>query len=132
MSSTPAFAALGDERFISLTTFRRSGDPVSTPVWMARDGDHLIVTTPQDSGKVKRLRNSGRVELRPCDRMGRVRTDEVAISGEASVLDDAASLKHLAAAFSKKYGFEYRLFMLIERLGKSGRKAHELVRIVAD
>jgi hypothetical protein len=40
-----AFAALGDQRFISLMTFRMSGDPVSTPVWVGRDGNSLVVTT---------------------------------------------------------------------------------------
>ena len=71
-STDSAFAALGDEWFLSLTTFRKSGERVSTPVWIGRDGDALIVTTPQASGKVKRLRNSPRVEVRPCNRMGRV------------------------------------------------------------
>jgi hypothetical protein len=47
------------ERFVSLTTFRRDGTPVATPVWIARDGDALVVTTPADSGKVKRLRSTG-------------------------------------------------------------------------
>ena len=67
-----ALAALAGERFISLTTFRRSGEPVPTPVWIARDGDTLVVTTPAESGKVKRLRHHSRVELRPCSRTGRV------------------------------------------------------------
>jgi len=72
MSDDTALAALGDERFVSLTTFRRSGEAVSTPVWVGRDGDALVVTTPRDSGKVKRLRSDDRVELRPCSRSGRV------------------------------------------------------------
>ena len=46
--------ALADHRFVSLTTFRRSGAPVSTPVWASRDGDLLVVLTPVGSGKVKR------------------------------------------------------------------------------
>ena len=58
MSLPRALTALGDERFISLTTFLRSGNAVSTPVWIARDGDVLAVTTPAMSGEVKRLRNS--------------------------------------------------------------------------
>ena len=45
MSLPRALTALGDERFISLTTFLRSGNAVSTPVWIARDGDVLAVTT---------------------------------------------------------------------------------------
>ena len=74
MSTDAALAdLLGDERFVSLTTFRRSGERVSTPVWVGRDGDALVVTTPQASGKVKRIRNNPRVELCSCSRMGRVK-----------------------------------------------------------
>ena len=71
-SSDSAFATLGDEEFLSLTTFRRSGERVSTPMWVARDGDALLMFTPTTSGKVKRLRNDPCVELRPCGRFGRV------------------------------------------------------------
>jgi predicted pyridoxine 5'-phosphate oxidase superfamily flavin-nucleotide-binding protein len=71
-SNDPAFAALGDEEFVSLSTFRRSGVRVSSPMWVARDADALVMFTPQASGKVKRLRNDPCVELRPCGRFGRV------------------------------------------------------------
>ena len=86
------FERLGDESFVSLTTFRRSGEPISTPVWIARDGDALIVTTPEESGKVKRLRNNESVELRPCSRRGKVdaRVDPVAAVAEI-VTDESAS-----------------------------------------
>ena len=63
-SSDSAFAALGDEQYLSLTTFRKSGERVSTPMWVVRDGDALVMFTPEESSKVKRLRNSPRVELR--------------------------------------------------------------------
>ena len=62
---------LADERFVSLTTFRRSGQPVSTPVWVGRDGDALVVLTPSGSGKVKRLRADPRVEVQACGRCAR-------------------------------------------------------------
>lgn len=78
-----AFVALGDEQFVSLTTFRRSGEPVSAPVWIGRDGDALIVTTPEASGKVKRLRNNPRVELCPCSRMGHVEDGVEPVAGSA-------------------------------------------------
>ena len=85
MTSPSAFTTLGDEQFVSLTTFRRSGEAVSTPVWIARDGDDLVVTTPAMSGKVKRLRNSGRVEMRPCDRMGKVKEGATVVAGTAAI-----------------------------------------------
>lgn len=131
MSTTASFATLADERFVSLTTFRRTGEAVSTPVWIARDGDELIVTTPKDSGKVKRLRNSGAVELRACNRMGKVEDGAATVAGTAAIFDDDASRAHLTTAFLAKYRAEYRIFMFIERLGKSGRKDRVLLRISA-
>ena len=46
--------------YVSLTTFRRTGVPVRTPVWAAPDGATLVVWTRTDSGKVKRLRHTTR------------------------------------------------------------------------
>ena len=53
--------SLADARFGSLTTFRRSGERVSTPVWVGRDGGALVVLTLAASGKVRRLRRDPRV-----------------------------------------------------------------------
>jgi uncharacterized protein len=57
VSLTPELAAAGIAQFVSLTTFRPSGAPVATPVWVARDGDALVVTTAVDTGKLRRLRH---------------------------------------------------------------------------
>jgi PPOX class probable F420-dependent enzyme len=68
-------ADLAQEEFVSLTTYRRSGDAVSVPVWIAPATDArggLLVTTTERSAKVKRLRRDRRVQLRPCDRRGAV------------------------------------------------------------
>ena len=124
-----ALSALADERFVSLTTYRRSGDAVSTPVWIARDGDDLIVTTPKESGKVKRLRNDSRVQLRPCSRTGSVKEGSVAVDAHAVIDDDDRSRALLTRVFGGKYRTEYRVFMFIERLGKSGAKQRVLLRI---
>ena len=60
------------ERYISLATYRKNGQEVLTPVWFAREGDSLYVLTLGDSGKVKRLRNSGRSRVAACNMRGRV------------------------------------------------------------
>jgi len=119
--TSPEFLALGDENFVSLTTFRKSGAGVSTPVWIAREGDTLIVTTPSRSGKVKRLRNSGRVELSPSSRMGKVPDGAPVLAGEAVIVDDRASVARMGQTFLAKYKLEYRLFLWIERRGKNGQ-----------
>jgi PPOX class probable F420-dependent enzyme len=128
-STDSAFAALGDERFLSLTTFRKSGERVSTPVWIGRDGDALIVTTPQASGKVKRLRNSPRVEVRPCNRMGRVKDGVEPVASVAEVLTDEGIRERLTGIIRRKYWLEYWMVMGIERLIKSGQENRVILRI---
>jgi PPOX class probable F420-dependent enzyme len=128
-SSDSAFATLGDEEFLSLTTFRRSGERVSTPMWVARDGDALLMFTPTTSGKVKRLRNDPRVELRPCDRFGRVRDGVEAVAGVAEVLTDEASLERATGLLREKYGLAYPVIMFIERLIKFGPEERFTLRI---
>jgi len=95
---------LARARYLSLTTFRRDGTPVATPVWVARQGDELLVYTARSSGKVKRLRNNDRVLLAPCDMRGRVRGDVV--EGTARLQDDAESAISL---MRRKYGLQARL-----------------------
>jgi uncharacterized protein len=116
------------ERFVSLTTFRRDGTPVATPVWIARDGDALVVTTPADSGKVKRLRRDPRVEMQSCDRRGRVPEGAVPVAGVAEVVSPES--RHVAA-LRRKYGMEYRIITAVERLVR-GRRERVILRIRLD
>jgi PPOX class probable F420-dependent enzyme len=128
-SSDSAFAALGDEPFLSLTTFRKSGERVSSAMWVARDGDALIMFTPESSGKVKRLRNSPRVELRPCNRMGRMKEGVEPVAGIAEVLTDEDTLERATGMIRRKYGLMYQVIMAIERLIKSGPEKRVILRI---
>src|ERR1019366_656853 len=58
---------------LALPTFCRNGDPVTTPVWFAADGDRLLVWTEAGSGKVKRLRANPAVTIAPCSVSGTLR-----------------------------------------------------------
>ncbi|MGI8777878.1 MAG: PPOX class F420-dependent oxidoreductase [Acidimicrobiales bacterium] len=65
---------LGDEKYLLLTTFRRNGDPVPTPVWVvALDDGDIGFWTGSGSGKVKRLAHTARVTVQPCNARGQVR-----------------------------------------------------------
>ncbi len=107
---------MGDEPFVSLTTFRSTGKPVSTPVWIGRDAAHVVILTPLDSGKVKRLRSNPQVELRPCDRRGRVAHDAPFLSTVVEILEQPAEVDRVRGVMRRKYGIEYRLFMIVEAL----------------
>jgi PPOX class probable F420-dependent enzyme len=125
-----ALTALADEPFVSLTTFRASGEPVATPVWIGRDqlgsGD-LLVLTPRGSGKVKRLRANATVELRPCDRRGRVPEDAPTVSATTEILEDPAEVDAVRDIMRRKYGAEYRIFMLVEAIVRRIRHVERVV-----
>jgi PPOX class probable F420-dependent enzyme len=108
--------SLADARFVSLTTFRRSGERVSTPVWVGRDGDALVVLTPAGSGKVKRLRHDSRVELAPCGRFGKVDDGVVPLAGTADVRESPAEVDRARATIRRHYPIESRIVLGIERL----------------
>lgn len=129
MPLDPAFAALAKSRFVSLTTFRKSGERVSTPVWIALDGEDLVVTTPVGSGKVKRLRNDERVELQTCGRLGKVKAGAPVISGAARILEDPVSVNRLTDVVKKKYGIEYHVIMGIERIATKESADRLILRI---
>jgi PPOX class probable F420-dependent enzyme len=97
---------LAKGKYISLTTYRKDGTPVATPVWLAQDGDGLVVVTEPSSGKAKRLRNSGRVLVAPCDMRGRLRGDGIA--GTAT-LQDAAGTAATLELLRRRYGIQARL-----------------------
>lgn len=129
MTLSPALAALGDEKFVSLTTFRTSGVGVATTVWVGRDGESLIVTTPSGSGKVKRLRNDDRIELKPSSRRGAVDASVPPVAAVAEVVEGREAMYRLDSVMGAKYPLEYRLVMGIERLIRRGAPQRVMLRI---
>ncbi|MGW3802474.1 PPOX class F420-dependent oxidoreductase [Streptomyces clavifer] len=92
--------------YVSLTTYRKDGTPVATPVWAAADGDELYVWTRSDSWKVKRLRNNPRVLVTVCDVRGRIAEGAPSAEGEARLLDKdgtAGVRKVLARKYTWKF-----------------------------
>ena len=111
---TNYFSNLAKYQFINLTTFRKTGVAVSTPVWFAQDGNRLVMTTDASAGKVKRIRNNPRVELAPSDMRGKALGDAKAVQAQARILqgDEASTAEKL---LKKKYGLQWSLFGLAAR-----------------
>ncbi len=122
--------ALGGQRFVSLTTFKRNGEGVHAPMWIGRDGAELFVWTPADSWKVKRVRNNPRVLLAPSSRFGKVRDGVVPVEGTAQVVTDPATVDRLQGEIRSKYGLQYYLVTLVEKIAAGGRpKPRVILRI---
>ena len=107
------FEQLGAEKYVLLTTFRRDGRAVPTPLWVVPDGPGLAFWTPAGTGKVKRIRNSGRVTVAACDVRGNVRG--AAIEAAARI-GDSADLHRVTQGLKRKYGLMGRLTLLGSKL----------------
>ena len=67
----PSFDPFRQSPTALLTTYKRDGTPVATPVTIAVDGDHAYVRTWESAWKAKRMRNNPDVALAPSTRRGR-------------------------------------------------------------
>jgi PPOX class probable F420-dependent enzyme len=86
---------LGDETYVSLTTFRRDGTPVLTPVWVARDDGRLLIRSAANGWKVKRIRRDKHVRVAGCSFNGKVHGETFDV--EATVSADTAAVQELEA-----------------------------------
>jgi uncharacterized protein len=93
-----AFDRFTDERQILLTTYRRDGTPVGTPVHVAVEGDVAFVRTFDPSGKLKRMRHNADVEIAPSTLRGRPTAPESKARARILEGDEAAHAAELLAA----------------------------------
>jgi uncharacterized protein len=107
--------SLAGQRYISLTTFRRDGTEVSTPVWVVSDdGSRLLVWTGGSTWKAKRIRRDPRVLVAPASFRGRERGPR--IEGRARIVEGV----DIHALLRRKYGWQKRLLERMNR-GKPDR-----------
>ena len=78
------------QKYISLTTFRKTGAAVATAVWFGEQDDKLYVMTRSDMGKTKRIRNNSQVRVAPCTIRGKVTGPEFAATARLLPPDDFA------------------------------------------
>lgn len=127
---------LAEATYAELTTFRRTGEPVASPVWIAASLDEpgrLVVITVDDTGKTKRLAHTDRVELRPCSVRGRVEPGAPRYRGTAHVVRDAAGIAAVRRSVVAKYGIQARLAGVGAALAKLvGREQAPRAGIVID
>ncbi|MFV0374612.1 PPOX class F420-dependent oxidoreductase [Microbacterium sp.] len=103
---------LAQSRYVSLTSYRKDGTPVSLPVWIADLGDGTAgFTTGSGSYKVKRIRRNPAVTLRPCDARGNVTPGSPVVEATARVVSDGGYTR-VRRAIVAKYGIQARLLAL--------------------
>jgi PPOX class probable F420-dependent enzyme len=105
MDSLKQFAK---QKYLNLETFRRNGESMKTPVWFVQDGEILYINTLANSGKVKRIRNNGRVNVAACKMDGKVTGSWV--PAQAREVADPEIGTKVNQMLDKKYGLMKKLF----------------------
>ncbi|MFM9132387.1 MAG: PPOX class F420-dependent oxidoreductase [Actinomycetota bacterium] len=115
-------ADLDQAKYVSFTTYKKNGDPVSLPVWVVPFDGGYAFTTDLNSHKVRRVRNDARATLRVCDMRGKVAEGTVTHTGAAVVLPDA-DVARVTALVKKKYRIGWALLGAMELWRKVTGKA---------
>jgi len=100
------------EKYISLETYKKSNQPVRTPVWFVIKNNLVFVVTRVQTGKVKRLRNNQQVKIATCTIKGKVTGRW--ISGIAKILTEDET-KEIVKLRDKKYGFMAKIAKFLSK-----------------
>jgi PPOX class probable F420-dependent enzyme len=103
-------------RYLSVTSFKRDGTGIATPVWFACDGRRLFALTDLHSAKVRRIRRDPRVLVASCRPDGKLRREPV--PARAEVLTATADLERVQKLLIERYRLSYRLVMLVYRVAR--------------
>ena len=124
------FQALAAAKYVSLESYRKSGAPVRTPVWITADLGKLYCWTLTDTGKVKRIRANSAVRLAKCDARGKLEGEWVA--ARAKILDSPAALNAQLRRLRAKYGWKYLAYRVISVVRRAETTAIEFTPDSAD
>jgi PPOX class probable F420-dependent enzyme len=130
MQAQGGSSGLTSARYVRLTTLRRNGTPVATPVWQITDGDTMWVWTGATTGKARRLGNNPALTLAPCTARGQVIGDAVDARGQVMSAGDAPEV---FTALRRKYGWQMTAMLAFHwfehRVLRKPRVQYVLLRI---
>jgi len=108
------FDQLTSQHYLNIETFRKNGVGVRTPVWFVKEGDTLFVRTAANSGKVKRIRSKGLVNIAPCKMNGSLLGEW--LPAEARELTGDDIFRKVDRLLDRKYGLMKKMFGLASSL----------------
>jgi hypothetical protein len=114
--------AISDEKYVSSTTYRKSGDAVSTPTWIVPlDNGRVGFWTSSASGKFKRLSNNPRITLQPSDARGRMKAGTTAVEGTVELVRSGSDFDAVQSKVRAKYGLMVGMSKFFNALGHLGK-----------
>jgi PPOX class probable F420-dependent enzyme, Rv2061 family len=110
-TTTPEIQALFRAEYINLTTYRKDGTPMITPVWGSEERGTIYVETQATMGKVKRIKNEAHVTVSPCTARG-VTTGQT-VPAHARIVDEHAEELVAEGALQRKYGIKRQIVHML-------------------
>ena len=104
------FEAFSNQQYLNIETYRKSGQPVATPVWFVQERDTLYIHTLETAGKYKRIRNNPQVRIMPCGARGEPKGEWMSASAQAMPAEEKDRINRL---FRQKYGLQKRFFEML-------------------
>ena len=104
------------EKYVNLSTQKKDGSFVNTPVWFAQDRDKndFYIFSAGKAGKVKRIRNFSSVNVAICDVRGNLQGEW--ISAQAELIDEEEFKIRAYRQLQKKYGLTIKVFDFFSKL----------------
>ena len=113
---------IDNAKYVSFVSFRKSGQPVATPVWIAPFEDGYGFTIESTSGKAKRLAHTSRATIQACSFKGVITPGATIYNCEASLVLHKRA-EEVRDAIARRYGLTYKVFSISlwfkDRFGKS-------------
>jgi len=116
-------------KYLSLTTFKRDGTGVATPVWFVAEAGKIFVITDADSHKVRRIQRIPSVTVAECTASGRLRSSSVPARAQILPFHEAPRAGQLMA---RKYWLDRIVILPAYRAVKTIRhgRRHQTESVV--
>jgi PPOX class probable F420-dependent enzyme len=115
-------SALEGHKYVLVTTFKRSGEPVPTPLWFGLADGSLYFRTYADAVKLKRIRNNAQVLVGPCDPRGKPKGEMVEATARILPAEDHERADRIVQS-------NYGLFRRLYKASFSGRVEDAYVEV---
>lgn len=126
-----ALAPFVKQYAVRLTSHKKDGTGVGTPVNIVVEGDHAYVRTYAKAWKVKRMRRNPEVEIAPSTVRGAPTGPE--IKARVRLLDQGGEEnKHAAQLMRRKHPVLHGVFVPLVHKAKRDRTLHYEVRVLGE
>ncbi len=127
---------LDSARYVALTTFKKDGTPVATPVWITGSNGAYAFTTGDNAWKSKRLNNNPKITVQVSDFRGRVKPNTRVYTGTGRVDPSAEGIAAVEGELTRKYTWQFKLTQLTDvikdKFGKAVKQRAVAIHLTVD